>query len=64
MRLGDQSGSGILKGTINLLLKPDESLSFYTLNYKEKSATMYAERPTKYKVKQIIKLILRIKILK
>ena len=40
---GDQSRSGILKGMIYLLLKPDKKLSFNSLTAKEKSATMYVE---------------------
>ena len=41
---GDQSGSGILKGIINLSPKPDERLSFYNLTAIEKSATISAEQ--------------------
>ena len=37
---GAQSTSGVLKGTINPLSKPDERLSFYNLATTEKSATM------------------------
>ena len=41
--LGVQSGSGILKGMINLLPKPDERLSFHNLTAKERLATMHAK---------------------
>ena len=43
MQPRDQSRSGILKGIINLLPKPDEGLSFYILTAKKKPATMRAK---------------------
>ena len=39
----DQSGSGVLKGMIDKLLKPDEILLLYILNAKEKLVSMYSE---------------------
>ena len=47
---GSQTRSGILKGTIKLLLKPNKRLSFYVLP-TEKLATICAERLYKFKLK-------------
>ena len=52
---GDQSRSGVLKGMINLLQKPDERLYFNILAAKEKLSTMWAEGLNQYKLKKFIK---------
>ena len=48
---GAQFRSGVLKGMINLLLKPDKRLSCYVQTAKEKLTTMYAEQLNKFKQK-------------
>ena len=54
----DKSGSGVLKGTLNLLPKPDKRLSFYVITTK-RSQPLCVEQLKKYKLKYIIKKILK-----